>query len=519
MEPNRPALERGERPEHVAIGEDRHALGVGAPAELAEQAPYVGLRTAAAAREEGQEAEAENQGAGSLIAGLGARTLVSAALVAALAPSSATAGGAQAQAPGPLVRADVSVDFAQPRRLTRSLTGFLHGMHARVPSAELVGPLRPGLWRGSPGSAHPVRAERAGALFSYVLSERWGYPVGGWGRNGPPYADLGAWRSAVRRHVRDWSGDRRVVWDVWNEPESSRFWDRPRETFFEVFAAGSRAVVDAAGRDAEVSGPSIGRWDPEWLRAFLDACVRLRCRLTALSWHEFPDGDTPIATIADHLRQARRLFLSDRRYRRLGLRELHVNEVMAAGDHLRPGEIVAFTEALERGRADAAARACWAESDGRFNCRNDTLDGLLTPESFRPRSAWWAVRAIDRGWDRRVRARSSTPVVSVLASRGPGGPHVVVGRPSARPGFADQPPASVTLRLRGLERVPALRGARRLEIAVASIPNTLERPLRRPRRGPRLSVRVRGGAASVTLPPLGLHDATVVELRRGGARR
>ena len=82
---------------------------------------------------------------------------------------------------------------------------------------------------------------------------------------------------------------------------------------------------------------------------------------------------------------------------------------------------------MEAGGAAAAGRSCWPALDGSDNCRNGTLEGLLTPGG-RPRSAWWAYRAYADGVDGRVPGSSSDPAVAVLASgrAGSGGEAQVV---------------------------------------------------------------------------------------------
>ncbi len=84
-------------------------------------------------------------------------------------------------------------------------------------------------------------------------------------------------------------------------------------------------------------------------------------------------------------------------------REIHVNEVVGEDDQYLPAENLGYLHYMERGGADAAARACWPANDGESNCYNDSLAGLLVPETSQPRSVWWAHPGI-RGGRQHARA-------------------------------------------------------------------------------------------------------------------
>src|SRR5262245_15429046 len=120
------------------------------------------------------------------------------------------------------VSVPVSVDLSGVVS-ARSQGGFLHGVGAEAPPDRLIVPLRPALWRGTPATADVGRASGVGARYVFVLSDLWGYPGEGWRGGRPPWEDLRAWSRMVRTAVRAYR-NRRLVWEVWNEPNHRYFW-------------------------------------------------------------------------------------------------------------------------------------------------------------------------------------------------------------------------------------------------------------------------------------------------------
>ena len=184
------------------------------------------------------------------------------------------------------------------------MNGFIHSLSATEPSDALVRPLAPRLWRSDLARAPLDRALALGARYQLVLSDLWGYPSGDWSGRGPPWADLAAWETFVRRVAREHEG-KTIGWDIWNEPDGPTFWSGGRERFFRTYAVANRALREELGEDVEIVGPSVSRYSPEWIDAFLDHCVAARCRISALAWHENLRPDDPLDGIAAHLSDAR----------------------------------------------------------------------------------------------------------------------------------------------------------------------------------------------------------------------
>src|ERR1700742_2075051 len=199
-------------------------------------------------------------------------------------------------APAVAAEPRIRVDFSQ-RLDYPSMVGFVHGMDAVAPADDLIAPLRPQLWRGKLQSVPYNRVRELGGRYTYVLSDRWGYPDGG---RHAPYENYRAWRGFV-------------------------------------------------------GGPSTMAWRRDWISGLLEYCLRWSCQVNVLSWHELEGASIP--SLRDHVADVRRTLMDNSCYARLGLREVHVNESVAAVDQYRPGEVLGTMYYLEQGGATASARA------------------------------------------------------------------------------------------------------------------------------------------------------------------
>src|SRR5579871_3681832 len=74
----------------------------------------------------------------------------------------------------------------------------------------------------------------------------------------------------------------------------------------------------------------------------------------------------------------------------INISQIDINEILEPTDQYNPGVIVHYMAALERAQVNGAAKACWDESTGVSQCWNDSLDGLLTPDTKQKRSSWFA---------------------------------------------------------------------------------------------------------------------------------
>jgi hypothetical protein len=408
----------------------------------------------------------------------------------------------------------VRVDFAHPHRV-RSVVGLLHGMDGVRPPDGVIRPLAPRAWRGDLMGTPYARAVGFGARYIVVVSDLWGYPGANWYGGRPPWEDLDAWASFVRGLARA-NRDRGLVWDIWNEPDLPYFWNGTQSQFHATYRVAYETLRAELGRRAVITGPSVSRFRWSWLVGLLEYCRQADCEVNALSWHELPGESPGIAAIAGHLRRARTWLLRNPAYVVLGLRELHVNESVGPGDHLFPGEQVAYLAELEHGGANAATRACWPDPSGQDNCRAQTLDGLLDPVTMRPRAAWWVTAWYSRGVGSRVSARASGAGLAALAAAGTRRARraeVLVGAYDPHDG---RPPADVTVEvdLRRLDRLPFLRGRSRVRIATSHLVSTGQAPTV-PRRTGAAVVPIHAGVARVAVT-LKRHEAALLRLSPAG---
>ncbi|NOZ93247.1 MAG: hypothetical protein GXP47_00710 [Acidobacteria bacterium] len=107
-----------------------------------------------------------------------------------------------------------------------------------------------------------------------------------------PAADVTSWAQAavhVARHYNDgWAGGFHwsiTYWEVWNEPDISRFWTGTREEYFQLYEATARALK-AYDPNLKVGGPA---WccDSTFFRDFLSYVRDHQVPLDFVSWHDY----------------------------------------------------------------------------------------------------------------------------------------------------------------------------------------------------------------------------------------
>jgi xylan 1,4-beta-xylosidase len=373
---------------------------------------------------------------------------------------------------GPAARAaTVAADFGVSEA-PKLKVGFLHSLSESAPSDGLLLPLGPTAWRSNDASAPAARVRGLGASHTIVLSDHWSYPTRGWRPAGPPWTQLEGFAVWVRQFAQRYKGRGPFYWDIWNEPDQGIFWDGTRRQFYETFAVAERVLREELGPDARIVGPSTSTWRLDWIEGLADFCLERGCHLDAVSWHDLPDDLRSLPRLSERVETTRAL-LSQPRYRPLGVREFHLNEIMGQGIQLMPAAAVGYFSELEAARADVAIKSCWPEPSGPVNCDGQTLDGVLDWDTGRPRSIWYSWRAYTDGRPSRVRARSSDPRIPVLASR-----------QSRRPGEAQlliantgTPKHDATVRICGLRQLtPSREPATRVRARIERHPDTEEAP-------------------------------------------
>jgi hypothetical protein len=289
------------------------------------------------------------------------------------------------------------------------------------------------------------------------------------------------------------------------------FWKGTESQLFETFAQAARALRSELAPGTAISGPSLSHYDRDYLARFVDFCKAKNVHLNVLSWHELAVDDN-IPSIAEHLREARHLFVENSVYRSVGIERIEINEIIGPSAQYRPGEILGYFAALEKGGADGACKACWGDARGGSNCTNDTLDGILTPDTHEPRAAWWAYKAYADSIAGRVQANSSDPRLAVFASgsAAAGTAQVLVGCYPC-PGLST-PNMGLAIRIQNLSRI--LGKARRAHVKVERLPDSGEKPLLAPEKGLEEDVALSSGGLTAAIPALALHEAYLVTISR-----
>ena len=421
-----------------------------------------------------------------------------------------------------VVFAQASVDLAAALTGGKTMSGLLHGLNFRnepIPPQALVAPLRPGLWRATPNVVPFTTAAAAGARYTYILSDVWGYPASGVWAKGRPWEVPIAYQALIREVLQPLQGQS-VIAEVWNEPDSffgQNYWDGTEAQFFEIYRRGFMVARATVGEGALIAGPSISRYDLAYLQRFADYCVANGCEVNVLTWHEM-GFHRPLSTIADHVAEVRREIVTNPAYAALRVREVHINETVGPQETYNPAASLTYLRYLEIGGADAAARACWSDStSGLSNCFNNSLDGLVTPGvgGWQARGVWWAYKAYADGQATRVPSTVSDSRMLSLASRAVAGsldvPQVLIGYASVtEAGLPATAPLGILVT--GLDAIPTLRGRLRVRVQIVEIDHTGERPLTSPTTRPARDLDVRQNGVAILVDAAKVNAVYVVRL-------
>jgi xylan 1,4-beta-xylosidase len=437
--------------------------------------------------------------------------VTSTGLIQAVAPGQATVTATVDTLSGSAIvvvgTAVSTVDFGAPVSNPRSMSGLLHGFNfdgPPYPDFAKILPLRPPIWRATPDNVPIDIARQVGARYNLILSDFWGYPNEGW-PNGRPYEHPDEYVAMMRQIAAQYRGQV-DIWEIWNEPDFLPYsWDGTEAQFFETYSLAYEALREVLGPSAKIEGPSFSRFDSGYLRRFADYCVANGCQVNVLSWHEM-GLDRPLSVIADHVATTRSAYMGPGRYAALGISEIHVNESVGPPETYDPAGSLTFLQYLERGGADAAARACWGN-----DCVNNSLDGLLTAAG-EPRAVWWAYSMYADGAGTRVASTLSDGRILTLGSSS----SVSSGRPNVLLGYSrtgdDSLPLEMDLglKLAGLNRLAPVAGADTIRIVIEEVPALEGAPLLAPRVFLDTVVPVSGAAA--VIPVAGVKANAVYRL-------
>lgn len=376
----------------------------------------------------------------------------------------------------------ISVDFANPIKNVKSVSGFLHAMIKDAPPDNVIKPMSPALWRAGDLGIYE-RVLSFGARFELVLSDLWGYDL-----DKPyPYEDFDGWEKFVRKIAME-NKDKKIIWDIWNEPiDKGGFWKGSMEEYFETYKRAYQVLREVLGPDVLIGGPCLAVYRKDYMIPFLNFCKENRCEVNILMWHELCHYDPQsnqmlmyidIPSIEDHLKDAEKTILNNSEYKSLNIKEIHINEIVGLSDQLIPASILGFFYYLERGKADGACRASWFDPISKRENETRTLDGMLTQDLYEPRAGWWVhklyadgvdTRVVSETTDRRVVAIASSKIVNTQKSQ------ILVGYFNDRSSISEI--NRVVINLRNVNAIKHIGQLNSIRVSVKRIPSAMEDPV------------------------------------------
>jgi hypothetical protein len=291
---------------------------------------------------------------------------------------------------------------------------------------------------------------------------------------------------------------------VWEEPNWHGWWDRDRDQFFETYAYFHR-TLRKLDPGAVIVGPSINKYDPEYLEAFLLYSKKQDVLPDILSWHEIIEQHRPVI-IPRHVAAMEEFMKANG----ISIRGIDINEFGSPDRQTSPGLTAMYLANLEKAKVNGACRACWMEQDGNvFNGWLPMLDGLLTRDQ-KPRSTWWAWKAY---------GDITGTLVEVVPGKGMAGVagvddeektvRILLGR-------NEFSPKDKAVLIRNLDKVPWLVKADGVRVIAKSIPDSGWEALEAPKIVMDETRKVNSNEISLLFPGLQANEALAIELTSPG---
>jgi hypothetical protein len=160
------------------------------------------------------------------------------------------------------------------------------------------------------------------------------------------------------------------AWELWNEPDWT--WIPGAAGSFDAGWTRTYKAVRARDTKTPILGPSISRYDPEFLRQFLIDAKASHTLPDIICWHELQGEDS----IADDVKAYRVLEAS------LGIspRPIAIDEYGKPNEMGVPGALVGYIAKFERAGVDSAGLAFWHD----YGTFND-----LVVDNTKPNGGWW----------------------------------------------------------------------------------------------------------------------------------
>jgi xylan 1,4-beta-xylosidase len=410
------------------------------------------------------------------------------------------------------VNINVDIDCSNPITQAKSMIGFLHSLNPQKPTSDLIEPLHPKYWRISSRNPRVIaRTKTFGAQPIFAVSDVFRYASADNDFKKTPVLLMRQWKDTVKSVMFQHRAEKiKLIYDIWNEPNVKQFWSGSNEEFFDSYKNGYDQIRGmVGGSTAMISGPSISRFDLEFLGKFLDYCLANKMTLDVLSWHEFK-SEEDIPKVADDILLAKSMFVNNPKYAALHIKSVQINEIIPKSDQFSPGSIVAYFTYLEKGGADGACKACWPEANGKSNCFNNSLDGLIDAESMQPRAAWWAYNYYNLSLANRLKYSSNNSHVVGFANYQTNNVQVLLGYYGNK--AANAAVTNVNVSLRNIKSLAAFATKSTVNISVLSIPNTGENVMVAPNATYQTTAAISNGQLNFSIPQLYLSGACVVNI-------
>ncbi len=291
----------------------------------------------------------------------------------------------------------VTVDFSKnDGPVTGRACGLLHSVAADAPGDEMIAPLKPRMWRFrafrcKETEKMPVLYPRLKKLgvkhFQVILSDEFGYSkTAQWPGDGDSWSAWDRQVQAVLDTVKE--NGFSVQYDIWNEPDSSTFWPRDRQQFFDLWKH-TVELIRAAQPKAVIVGPSAAWFKMEWMKDFLLFAKANNVLPDVISWHENHSDGVPYSYLKPRIAEVRK-FLAENE---IPITRFSINEYLGEYNVDLPGSIVGYFAALEDAKVESAAHSGWQEAGTYYVCDLVSLDGLLDSKTLERRATWWVYKA------------------------------------------------------------------------------------------------------------------------------
>jgi hypothetical protein len=369
----------------------------------------------------------------------------------------------------------VSIDFTKHDTVA-NMVGFLHATDGIKPNENLISPLKPLYWRAGPfGKSVYKRANKMGAKYIQIVSDVYGYPdFKDWT---PPYLDTARFKSLIDKMCLE-NSTSAMIYDIWNEPDNPVFWSGGIREFYDIFKIAHDRLRKNLGDSVEISGPSTNIYNKGYLLDFCNFCLQNKIKLDVFSFHWIHEDHTQ--NLEEILLWTRANIVNNPVYAPLKIKKIVVSEILHRAYQFNPAAILSHYHYLEKGKADGACRACWDEQNSQNNCWNNTLNGLLTPDSYSKRSAWWATKAYAELDPIRYASTSSSGRVYSMVGNLTSDTNILRVLVGNNNNESVPLPPKVTVKINSLNKFSNFPADEKLFVNICKIPNTEDLELRTP---------------------------------------